>query len=99
LFVRGLRVSVVRRRAAGDARRREEDAADRGRLGQPDARAHEPRREGRPALVVNAYGQSVSDPDPQMVTLNRQYYGVDTIAQLIAKYHPGGIIYFNCGLP
>jgi beta-N-acetylhexosaminidase len=46
-------------------------------------------------FVVNAYGQSVSDPDPQMVALNRQYYGVDTIAQLIAKYHPGGIIYFN----
>jgi hypothetical protein len=25
-----------------------------------------------------------------MTALNRQYYGVDTIAQLIRKYHPGG---------
>jgi beta-N-acetylhexosaminidase len=46
-------------------------------------------------FVVNGYGQSVRDPDPQMVALNQQYYGVDNIAQLIQKYHPGGIIYFN----
>ena len=30
-----------------------------------------------------------------MVALNRKYYGVDNIAQLIQKYHPGGIIYFT----
>jgi beta-N-acetylhexosaminidase len=46
-------------------------------------------------FVVNAYGQSVTDADPQMVAFNRQYYGVDTIEQLIQKYHPGGIVYFN----
>jgi beta-N-acetylhexosaminidase len=44
---------------------------------------------------VNGYGQSVNDPDPAMVKLNQQYYGVNTIAQLIRKYHVGGIIYFN----
>lgn len=43
---------------------------------------------------VNAFGQSVRDPDPAMVTLNRSFYGVDNFAQLIRKYHLGGIIYF-----
>jgi len=46
-------------------------------------------------FLINGYGQSVTDPTPQMVALNRQYYGVDTIKELIRKYHPGGIIYFN----
>jgi beta-N-acetylhexosaminidase len=46
-------------------------------------------------FVINGYGQSVTDPDPQMVAYNRQYYSVSTIKQLIQKYHPGGIIYFN----
>lgn len=44
-------------------------------------------------FVVNGYGQSVNDTSQQ--TYNQQYYGVSTIAQLIQKYHPGGIIYFN----
>jgi beta-N-acetylhexosaminidase len=44
---------------------------------------------------VNGYGTSVRDTDPAMVALNQKYYGVDNIAQLIEKYHPGGIIYFN----
>jgi beta-N-acetylhexosaminidase len=44
---------------------------------------------------VNGYGQSVNDPNPAMVKLNQEYYGVNTIAQLIRKYHVGGIIYFN----
>ncbi len=44
---------------------------------------------------VNGYGTSVRDTDPAMVALNQKYYGVDNIAQLIARYHPGGIIYFN----
>ena len=43
---------------------------------------------------VNGYGSSVRDGSPQMVKLNRRYYGVSNIAQLIAKYHLGGIIYF-----
>ncbi len=44
---------------------------------------------------VNGYGSSIRDTDPQMVALNQAYYGVNNIAQLIKKYHPGGIIYFN----
>jgi len=46
-------------------------------------------------FVINGYGQSVQDPNPQMVAYNKQYYGVRTIKQLIQKYQPGGIIYFN----
>ena len=30
-----------------------------------------------------------------MVALNKQYYGVRTIKQLLSKFQPGGIIYFN----
>ena len=43
---------------------------------------------------VNGFGSSVRDRSPQMVKLNRRYYGVNNIAQLISKYHVGGIIYF-----
>jgi beta-N-acetylhexosaminidase len=46
-------------------------------------------------FVINAYGDSVRDSNPQMVAFNKQYYGVSTIRQLIKKYHPGGIIYFG----
>jgi beta-N-acetylhexosaminidase len=46
-------------------------------------------------FVINGYGQSVQDPNPQMVALNKQYYGVRTIEQLLSKFQPGGIIYFN----
>ena len=44
---------------------------------------------------VNGYGSSVRDRNPKMVKLNRRYYGVSNIAQLITKYHVGGIIYFD----
>src|SRR6185437_6656539 len=43
---------------------------------------------------VNAFGQSVRDPDPAMVKLNRSFYGADNFQQLLSKYHLGGIIYF-----
>jgi beta-N-acetylhexosaminidase len=46
-------------------------------------------------FVINGYGQSVQDPNPQMVAFNKQYYGVRTIKQLLSKFQPGGIIYFN----
>jgi beta-N-acetylhexosaminidase len=46
-------------------------------------------------FVVNAYGQSADDPDPAMVKANEALYGVANFSQLIAKYHPGGVIYFN----
>jgi beta-N-acetylhexosaminidase len=44
---------------------------------------------------INGFGKSVDDRDPAMVKLNRRFFGVSTIRQLIAKYHPGGFIYFT----
>jgi beta-N-acetylhexosaminidase len=44
---------------------------------------------------INGYGESVDGTNRAMVALNRHYYGVRTMAQLIRRYHPGGIIYFN----
>jgi beta-N-acetylhexosaminidase len=44
---------------------------------------------------INGYGASVRDSTPAMVKLNRSFYRVDNIAQLIRKFHPGGIIYFT----
>jgi beta-N-acetylhexosaminidase len=46
-------------------------------------------------FVINGFGNSVRDTDPEMVRLNRRFYGVDNIAQLIGKFHPGGVIYFD----
>jgi beta-N-acetylhexosaminidase len=46
-------------------------------------------------FVVNGFGQSIRDPNPAMVKVNRAYYRVSNIAQLIQKFHPGGFIYFN----
>src|SRR5207302_2945818 len=44
---------------------------------------------------VNGFGSSVRDRNPQMVRLNRRYYGVSNIAELIKRYHVGGVIYFD----
>lgn len=46
-------------------------------------------------FVINGFGTSLHSKDPQMVKLNRRFYGVSNIAQLIRKFHPGGIIYFD----
>lgn len=46
-------------------------------------------------FVVNGFGSSARDPNPEMVRLNRRFYGVDNIAQLIRKFQPGGVIYFD----
>jgi beta-N-acetylhexosaminidase len=46
-------------------------------------------------FVVNGFGTSIHDKDPQMVKLNRQFYGVPDIAALIRKFKPGGVIYFD----
>jgi beta-N-acetylhexosaminidase len=46
-------------------------------------------------FVINGFGTGVHDKDPQMVKLNRQFYGVPDIAGLIRKFKPGGVIYFD----
>ena len=44
---------------------------------------------------INGFGAGIRDKSPQMVKLNRQFYGVSNMAQLIRKFKPGGIIYFD----
>jgi beta-N-acetylhexosaminidase len=46
-------------------------------------------------FVINGFGASIHDRRPQMVKLNRQFYGVSDIAELIRKFDPGGVIYFD----
>ena len=45
-------------------------------------------------FVMRVYGHSATDPDPADVAANSGEIGVRTAAELIAKYHVGGIIYF-----
>ncbi len=42
-------------------------------------------------FVVEVYGQSADTVHPR----NRELYGVDTPAEVIAKYRPGAVIYFD----
>ncbi|MFJ2742026.1 glycoside hydrolase family 3 N-terminal domain-containing protein [Streptomyces sp. NPDC087440] len=45
-------------------------------------------------FVMRVYGHSATAPDPADVEANLKEMGVRTAAELIAKYHLGGIIYF-----
>ena len=42
-------------------------------------------------FVADVWGKAADQADPG----NRKKYGVDTPAQVIERYHPGGVIYFN----
>jgi beta-N-acetylhexosaminidase len=42
-------------------------------------------------FVTYLHGKSADQPDPA----NQTDFGVDTAAQVVAKYHPGGVIYFH----
>ena len=46
-------------------------------------------------FVSNAYGTTADTTDPADVAQNQALYGVDTPAQVVQKYHLGGVIYFN----
>jgi beta-N-acetylhexosaminidase len=46
-------------------------------------------------FVTYAYGDSADTNDPAAVAHNRALYGVDNAAQLVAKYHLGGVLYFG----
>ncbi|MEC4018104.1 glycoside hydrolase family 3 protein [Streptomyces sp. H27-D2] len=46
-------------------------------------------------FVMRVYGHSATAPDPADVTANQKEIGVSSAAELIAKYHVGGIIYFT----
>lgn len=46
-------------------------------------------------FVTRVYGHSATDPDPADADANLEELGVRTAAELIARYHVGGIIYFT----
>ncbi len=46
-------------------------------------------------FIPYVYGQSAYDTSSWAVSQNRKLYGVSNAAQLIQKYHVGGIIYFT----
>ncbi|MET9319057.1 glycoside hydrolase family 3 N-terminal domain-containing protein [Streptomyces sp. NPDC003038] len=45
-------------------------------------------------FVSRAYGHSATDPDPVDAEKNLALFGVRTAAELVSRYHLGGIIYF-----
>ncbi|MFE9691933.1 glycoside hydrolase family 3 protein [Micromonospora sp. NPDC005806] len=46
-------------------------------------------------FVVEVYGQDANSVSPAMAARNQALYGVDTPAQVIDKYKPGGVIYYD----
>ncbi|MEV7562887.1 glycoside hydrolase family 3 N-terminal domain-containing protein [Streptomyces sp. NPDC089795] len=45
-------------------------------------------------FVSRAYGHSATDPDPADAEQNLAAFGVRTAAELVSRYHLGGVIYF-----
>src|SRR5690349_8844338 len=46
-------------------------------------------------FVVEVYGQDATAVTPEAAAANQRLYGVDTPAQVVDKYKPGGVIYFD----
>ncbi|MFF3649653.1 glycoside hydrolase family 3 protein [Streptomyces sp. NPDC002181] len=46
-------------------------------------------------FVSRAYGHSATDPEPADAEQNQKLFGVRTAAELVSRYHLGGIIYFS----
>jgi beta-N-acetylhexosaminidase len=46
-------------------------------------------------FVVEVYGRDANTVSPTAIANNQRLYGVDTPAQVIDKYKPGGVIYFT----
>lgn len=46
-------------------------------------------------FVSRAYGHSATGPDPEDAERNEALFGVRTAAELVARYHLGGIVYFG----
>ncbi|MGV9878202.1 glycoside hydrolase family 3 protein [Streptomyces sp. NPDC003006] len=46
-------------------------------------------------FVMHVYGHTATDPDPGDADINLRELGVRDAAELIARYHLGGIIYFG----
>lgn len=69
-------------------------AATRARLRRLISRMTPQEKAGQ-LFVMRVYGHSATDPDPADAAANQQEIGVANAAELIAKYHVGGIIYFG----
>ncbi|MFI0213821.1 glycoside hydrolase family 3 protein [Streptomyces lydicus] len=70
------------------------DAGARTRLRRLIARMTPEEKVGQ-LFVMRVYGHSATDPDPADVAANQKEIGVANAAELVAKYHVGGIIYFG----
>ncbi|WP_404960045.1 glycoside hydrolase family 3 N-terminal domain-containing protein [Streptomyces sp. 147326] len=46
-------------------------------------------------FVSRAFGHSATDPDPADAEQNQTLFGVRTAAELVSRYHLGGIVYFS----
>lgn len=46
-------------------------------------------------FVTYAYGDTATTTDPRYTAQNQALYGVDNGAELVGKYHLGGVIYFT----
>jgi beta-N-acetylhexosaminidase len=46
-------------------------------------------------FMAQVYGSGAGDRDAEMVSANRESYGVDDAEELIDRYRPGGVIYFD----
>ncbi|MGW2299720.1 glycoside hydrolase family 3 protein [Streptomyces sp. NPDC001809] len=46
-------------------------------------------------FVMRVYGHSATDPDQADIDANLQEIGVRTAAELVERYHVGGVIYFS----
>ncbi|MFC9581750.1 glycoside hydrolase family 3 N-terminal domain-containing protein [Streptomyces yangpuensis] len=89
--------------ASGPARTATDDALNAdGPVGRRPDRARLRRAIDRMSLaekvgqlfVSRAYGHSATDPDPADAEQNHAAFGVRTAAELVSRYHLGGIVYF-----
>ncbi|MEW9521676.1 glycoside hydrolase family 3 protein [Streptomyces tubercidicus] len=69
-------------------------AATRARLRRLISRMTPEEKVGQ-LFVMRVFGHSATDPDPADAAANQKEIGVANAAELIAKYHVGGIIYFG----
>ncbi|MFJ8647132.1 glycoside hydrolase family 3 protein [Streptomyces sp. NPDC093546] len=69
-------------------------AADDRRLQQLISRMSLEEKVGQ-LFVSRAYGHSATAPDPADVDANLKEIGVRTAAELVGRYHVGGVIYFT----
>ncbi|RZU53743.1 beta-N-acetylhexosaminidase [Krasilnikovia cinnamomea] len=69
------------------------DVGARDPVGRFLARMSLPEKVGQ-LFVTQVYGADATAPSTADAAANRQAYGVDTPAEVVARYHLGGVIYF-----